>query len=67
MLLSLGYKLGGDPVSLISAMSAFLVLQVNFQTNDPVFEKIFEEIDPNNTGYVPFETFLDFMTKVTVD
>ena len=35
--------------------------------NDPVFEKIFAEIDPNNTGYVPFETFLDFMTKETVD
>ena len=35
--------------------------------NDPVFEKIFSEIDPNNTGYVPFEAFLDFMTRETVD
>jgi len=37
------------------------------QMNDPVFEKIFAETDPNNTGYVPFETFLDFMTRETVD
>ena len=35
--------------------------------NDPVFEKIFTENDPNNTGYVTFETFLDFMTRETVD
>ena len=37
------------------------------QLNDPVFEKIWAEIDPNNTGKVVFEAFLDFMTKETVD
>jgi len=37
------------------------------QLNDPVFEKIWAEIDPNNTGKVMFEAFLDFMTKETVD
>ncbi|XP_065919404.1 alpha-actinin-1-like [Dysidea avara] len=49
VLLSLGYKLGGDPL------------------NDPVFDKIWSEIDPNDTGKVMFEAFLDFMTKETVD
>ena len=24
-------------------------------------------MDPNNTGYVPFESFVDFMTEETVD
>lgn len=36
-------------------------------TNDPVFEELWEEIDPNATGLVPFEAFLDFMTKQVVD
>ena len=32
-----------------------------------MFEKIWAEIDPNETGYVTFEAFVDFMTKETVD
>lgn len=36
-------------------------------TNDPVFEKIWADIDPNETGYVTFEAFVDFMTRETVD
>ena len=47
--------------------TSFKYLLSSLQMNDPVFEKIFAEIDPNSTGYVPFETFLDFMTKETVD
>lgn len=37
------------------------------QTNDPVYDEIVAKIDPNNTGYVTFEAFLDFMTEQTVD
>lgn len=37
------------------------------QTNDPYFDKLWAEIDPNETGYVPFEAFLSFMTKEMVD
>lgn len=37
------------------------------QTNDPEFDKLWGEIDPNETGYVSFEAFLDFMTKQMVD
>lgn len=37
------------------------------QTNDPVYDEIMAKIDPNNTGYVTFEAFLDFMTEETVD
>ena len=37
------------------------------QTNDPEFEKLWAEIDPNESGYVSFEAFLDFMTKRMVD
>lgn len=36
-------------------------------TNDPEFERLWAEIDPNETGYVSFEAFLDFMTKQMVD
>ena len=32
-----------------------------------MFDKIWAEIDPNETGYVSFEAFVDFMTKETVD
>lgn len=32
-----------------------------------MFEKIWADIDPNETGYVTFEAFVDFMTKETVD
>ena len=28
---------------------------------------MFAQCDPNETGYVTFESFLDFMTKETVD
>ena len=37
------------------------------QTNDPVYDEIVGKVDPNNTGYITFEAFLDFMTEQTVD
>ena len=37
------------------------------QTNDPIFDKLWEDIDPNETGYVTFENFVAFMTRETVD
>lgn len=43
------------------------LLNVTLQTNDPEFDKLWAEIDPNETGYVSFEAFLDFMTKQMVD
>ena len=35
--------------------------------DDPVFEKIWTDIDVNESGYVSFEEFLDFMTAQMVD
>ena len=32
-----------------------------------MFEGIWAAIDPNETGFVTFEAFVDFMTKETVD
>ena len=32
-----------------------------------MFEELWLEIDPNETGSMPFEAFLDFMTKQMVD
>ena len=32
-----------------------------------MFDKLWAEIDPNETGYVSFEAFLDFMSKRMVD
>lgn len=32
-----------------------------------MFEKLWAEIDPNESGYVSFEAFVDFMSRETVD
>lgn len=32
-----------------------------------MYENIWKDIDPNETGYVSFEAFVDFMTRETVD
>ena len=37
------------------------------QTAAPVFDKIWVDIDPNETGYVSFEAFVQFMSKEVVD
>lgn len=69
-LLSLGYKLGADPVSSLSCALCTISLtprDVPLQTNDPEFDKLWAEIDPNETGFVSFEAFLDFMTRQMVD
>ncbi len=40
---------------------------IKLQLDDPVFEELWKEIDANESGYVSFEEFLDFMTKQMVD
>lgn len=35
--------------------------------NDPKLDSLFALVDPNESGYVTFEAFLEFMTKETVD
>ncbi len=37
------------------------------QMADPVYDKIWGDIDPNETGYVSFEAFVQFMSKEMVD
>ena len=37
------------------------------QTDDPLFDKLWADIDPNETGYVSFEAFVEFMSRETVD
>ena len=76
-LLSLGYKLGSDPVRHFFLLFCSLSLPpcdltastifTSSQTDDPMFEALWLQIDPNETGSVPFEAFLDFMTKQMVD
>lgn len=39
----------------------------NDPTADPVYEKIWEDIDANESGYVSFEEFINFMSKEMVD
>ena len=46
---------------------SYLVHVLLLQTNDPEFDKLWAEIDPNETGYVSFEAFLAFMSKTVVD
>ena len=47
--------------------SDLVVNGLPLQTNDPVYDEIVAKVDPNNTGYITFEAFLDFMTEQTVD
>ena len=66
----MGYKLGADPVSFLFYAPCTISLtprDVPLQTNDPEFDKLWAEIDPNETGFVSFEAFLDFMTRQMVD
>lgn len=41
---------------------AILILQ-----GDQEFERLMTIVDPNNTGHVTFQAFLDFMTRETAD
>lgn len=34
---------------------------------DQEFERLMTIVDPNNTGHVTFQAFLDFMTRETAD
>jgi len=34
---------------------------------DPEFQRLMASVDPNHTGYVTFDLFLDFMTRETTD
>jgi len=39
----------------------------NDRQGDTDFKRIMNIVDPNNTGYVAFDTFLDFMTRESTD
>ena len=39
----------------------------NDRQGDSDFRRIMNIVDPNNTGYVAFDTFLDFMTRESTD
>lgn len=39
----------------------------NDKQGDNDFRRIMNIVDPNNTGYVSFDTFLDFMTRESTD
>ena len=39
----------------------------NDRQGDSDFRRIMNIVDPNNTGYVNFDTFLDFMTRESTD
>lgn len=39
----------------------------NDRQGDSDFRRIMTIVDPNNTGYVTFDAFLDFMTRESTD
>ena len=45
----------------------FLLLVISTPQGDQEFERLMTIVDPNNTGHVTFEAFLDFMTRETAD
>lgn len=62
-LVSLGYNMRDDKQdtdSLSRRMSISTVGEADFQ-------RVMSLVDPNNTGQVTFDTFLDFMTRETAD
>lgn len=38
-----------------------------YRQGDLDFQRILAVVDPNNTGYVHFDAFLDFMTRESTD
>ena len=44
-----------------------LVISFFFVQGDEEFARIMAIVDPNNTGFVTFQAFLDFMTRETAD
>ena len=56
------------PLRLLFFMSTFSLTSWNtsFQ-GETDFQRIMSIVDPNNTRYVTFDAFLDFMTRETTD
>lgn len=57
-LVSLGYKIRNDTKRTQQSILA---------NPDPDFKRILNVVDPNNSGYVTFESFLHFMTSENTD
>lgn len=74
-LVSIGYSIGKDrQVNLIVAIIIILnygliiicVYKI-FTQGEIDFQRILAVVDPNSTGYVHFDAFLDFMTRESTD
>lgn len=71
-LVSLGYSIGKDrQVTWLPSQSNPIQIEANmipfcFQ-GEIDFQRILAVVDPNNSGYVTFDAFLDFMTRESTD
>lgn len=48
-------------------LNEWLWINKSVVQGDADFQRIMSIVDPNNSGYVTFEAFLDFMTRETAD
>lgn len=45
----------------------FCVIDLPYRQGELDFQRILAAVDPNSTGYVHFDAFLDFMTRESTD
>ncbi|XP_071981016.1 alpha-actinin-4 isoform X3 [Engystomops pustulosus] len=70
-LISLGYDVENDKQKRISALDAddfrALLISTGYSLGDAEFHRIMASVDPNNSGMVTFQAFIDFMSRETTD
>ncbi|KAM3910669.1 alpha-actinin-4 isoform 6-T6 [Leptodactylus fuscus] len=70
-LISLGYDVENDRQKRLSALDAddfrALLISTGYSLGDAEFHRIMASVDPNNSGSVTFQAFIDFMSKETTD
>ncbi|XP_075692388.1 alpha-actinin-4 isoform X1 [Rhinoderma darwinii] len=70
-LISLGYDVENDRQKRLSALDAddfrALLISTGYSLGDVEFNRIMANVDPNNSGMVTFQAFIDFMSRETTD
>ncbi|XP_041428097.1 uncharacterized protein LOC734930 isoform X4 [Xenopus laevis] len=70
-LISLGYDVENDRQKRIGALDAddfrALLISTGYSLGDAEFNRIMAIVDPNNSGMVTFQAFIDFMSRETTD
>ncbi|XP_053123786.1 alpha-actinin-4 isoform X2 [Hemicordylus capensis] len=70
-LISLGYDVENDRQKRTGSMDTddyrALLISTGYSLGDAEFNRIMSIVDPNNSGFVTFQAFIDFMSRETTD